>query len=857
MPHPAPHSESFHLALPAMGWLLGLCLLQQSARLPSAGEYAALLLAMVFAAGLALRSVRVVGGESIAGLSTVTWASLCVTLAAALLAFAQAAWRAELRLGELLPEAWEGRDVLVQGRVSNLPSATQGMFGAPGWRFAFEPEQAFAGASVKDPPLTLPPRLALAWYAASEDAAPPALRAGERWQLLLRLKRPHGLMNPHAFDFEFWMFEQDLRASGVVRPGGGLRLAAAPWWSLDALRSDLREALQRRVHEPAHAGILAALSLGDQAAISKRDWALFRLTGVSHLLSVSGLHVTMFAWGMQGLLGWLWRRSAGLCLRWPAPNVARWGGVAAALAYALFSGWGVPAQRTVWMLITLALLRSLSLRWPWPLCLLISAWVVTLIDPWAVGQAGFWLSFVAVGLLMAGGAEQAPVQGWRAHLRAGLRNQWVATCGLAPLSLLFFQQISLVGLLANVLAIPLVSFVITPLALLGALLPVAWRLAEWAVQLLMAYLHGLASWPFAVWMLPVAPAWAQALGLLGGVLLVLPLPLRLRAMGLAMLAPMLWPAPARPPVGEFELLAADIGQGTAVLLLTAEHQLLYDSGPAYGPDADAGQRVLLPLLLASGVSRLDLLMLSHRDSDHTGGAGSLLAGMPVAALSSSLEAAHPLLAGSVAARRCAAGQSWVWDGVRFEVLHPVDADYQLTLKSNAMSCVLRVTSASGHSALLTGDLEAPQELALMLRTPAGGLRSEVLLVPHHGSKTSSTEAFLDAVAPRWALVQAGYRNRFGHPAPAVLARYQARDIEIVSSAACGAWRWRSGPDGVKGGQCQREQFRRYWHWQPEAQAQLQGPWPRLLEPPVDSSHESPLEPMGAPTELPDSAGLPQ
>ena len=254
--------------------------------------------------------------------------------------------------------------------------------------------------------MALPPRLLLSWYGEPGQAAPP-LRAGERWALLVRLKRPHGLMNPHAFDYELWLFEQNLRATGVVRPGSMQRLAAASPWSLNAWRQDLREALQRRVSDPGRAGVLAALSLGDQAAISRADWALFRDTGVAHLLSVSGLHVTMFAWLVQGLTGWLWRRSARLCLAWPAPRAALWAGVVAALAYALFSGWGVPAQRTVWMLTSLAVLRSLGLQWPWPLALLLAAVVVTAIDPWAISQAGFWLSFVAVGLLMASDAQWA------------------------------------------------------------------------------------------------------------------------------------------------------------------------------------------------------------------------------------------------------------------------------------------------------------------------------------------------------------------------------------------------------------------------------------------------------------------
>ncbi len=863
---PHHHSEAIHLALPALAWLLGLLTLQQCARLPTAAEYGALVLGLVLSGALAWRNMGLNMGLNMGHKNgkSVTAAALYLCVAAALLAFGQAAWRAELRLDERLPEAWEGRDVLVVGWVDSLPSATQGMFGAPGWRFEFELEQAGAGASRQDPALLLPRRLALAWYAQGDDASAPSLRAGERWQLLVRLKRPHGLMNPHAFDFEFSMFERGLRASGVVRPAGGQRLAPAPWWSLDALRSDLREALWRRVQNQAHAGILAALSLGDQSAIAPADWALFRLTGVSHLLSVSGLHVTMFAWGAQYLVAWGWRRSACLCLRWPAPNIARWAGVLAALAYALFAGWGVPAQRTVWMLFTLALLRSLGLRWPWPLCLAVSACVVTLIDPWAVGQAGFWLSFAAVALLMASEYQQEQAMAWPDRLKSGLRSQWVASCGLAPLSLLFFQQISVIGLLANLLAIPLVSFVITPLALAGAALPALWLLADSALELLMAYLHWLATWPFAVWRVPVAPLWAQALGLLGGALLVLPLPLRLRLLGLALALPMLWPAPPRPPSGEFELLAVDIGQGTAVVLQTAKHQMLYDSGPVYGPGPglDAGQRVLLPLLFAAGIERLDLLMLSHRDSDHTGGAASILAGMPVAELSSSLEAGHGLLAGSVPQRRCVHGQAWVWDDVRFEVLHPQPAHYSQGLKSNAMSCVLKVTAASGQSALLTGDLEAPQELDLLQRLPAGVLRSEVLLVPHHGSKTSSSEAFLDAVAPRWAILQAGYRNRFAHPAPTVLARYQARGITHRLAAECGAWRWRSFDEVVAGGSggagwaleaCQREQFRRYWHWQPEPSLALQGPWPPTM---AGGAQTPGTQPPEAPPPDPQTTDLP-
>lgn len=796
--------RAWQAVLLMLAWLAGLGLLQQCERLPRPGELA--VLAALIALGLLWAKVQP---------RAACWP---VALAVGALAVLQGSWRAEWRLANDLPPAWEGQDLLLRGQVVSLPQAVQGYAGAAGWRFEFELDPA------QPLPAPVPERLLLSWYG---EAMAPALVAGERWQLPLRLRRVHGLANPHAPDTELWMFERGLRATGVVRPGPGLqRLQPAPWWDLQRWRQRMREAISAQVQEPAIAGVLAALSLGDQAAISSREWSLFRDTAVAHLMSISGLHVTMFAWLAARVAGRLWRRSAWLCLRLPAPAAAQWLGVLAAWAYAQFSGWGVPSQRTVWMLLTLALLRQLGRPWPWPMSLLASACAVTLLDPWAIGQAGFWLSFAAVGLLMGSGAGERPVPGLVAALGQGLRSQWVATLGLAPLSLVFFQQLSLVGLLANLLAIPLVSFVITPLALLGVISPWLWQLDAWIVQALLAWLQALASGGSAVWRVPVAPAWAQCLGLLGGAVLVLPLPWRGRLLGLALLLPLLWPAVPRPAEGSFELLAADIGQGNAVLVRTARHTLLYDSGPVYAPGVDAGQRVLLPLLRAQGQSELDLLVLSHRDADHVGGAAALVAGLPVRELLSSLEAAHPLLQLGVPARRCERGQHWRWEGVEFDVLHPDAQDFDEPAKSNARSCVLRVR-AGGRSVLLTGDIEAPQEAQLLQREGARGLASEVLLVPHHGSRTSSSAPFVAAVHPRLALVQAGYRNRFGHPALQSLATYQALGSEVVSSAACGAWGWRSS-DGAWW--CQRQRERRYWQWR------AAGPGTELAGPDLDPGY---------------------
>jgi competence protein ComEC len=370
--------------------------------------------------------------------------------------------------------------------------------------------------------------------------------------------------------------------------------------------------------------------------------------------------------------------------------------------------------------------------------------------------------------------------------------------------------VSVAGFVANLVAIPWVTLVVTPLALLGAIAPPLWTPAAVAVGWLVSGLQQLASVPWAVWAAPAAPAWAVAAGLLAGAVGMLPLPWRLRLLALPLALPLMWPPVPRPPAGGFELVAVDIGQGTAVLVRTRSHLLVYDTGPAYARDGDAGQRILVPLLRARGDQRIDLLVLTHRDNDHVGGAEAVLAAVPVQAWSSSLDEAHPLRRLALPRHvRCDAGQQWEWDGVRFEMLHPTGADHARERRPNALSCVLRVQDAAGRSALLTGDVEAAQEAALVARLGAR-LRSTLLLVPHHGSRTSSSEAFIDAVAPQVAVVQAGYRSRFGHPAAEVSARYQSRGIMLVRNDRCGAWTWHDGAS-----ECARTARRRYWHWRIE------------------------------------------
>ncbi len=798
-----PPDTGVRIAVAALSWLLGVALQMQQPRLwPTAHYLGALLLAL---ASLVLSwwSWRRGGRRgALAGLA----------LALLLAGFAGTGWRAAQRLADALPVALEGRELQLSGVVAQMTQP-----GPQGTRFVFDVEQALHDGTG----VAVPRRLSLGWYRgfdadALAGAAPPELRAGQRWLLTVRLRAPHGTLNPHGFDLELWLFEQRIGASGTVRADGPNRLLDdGVGHPVERMRQAARDRILLRVEDAQAAGVLAALAIGNQAAIERDDWELFRVTGVAHLMSISGLHVTLFAWLAAAVIGALWRLSPRLLLACPAPLAARWGGVLASGGYALLAGWGVPAQRTWWMLVTVALLRSLGLRWPQPLVLLAAAVVVTLLDPWALMQPGFWLSFAAVAMLMVsepagagrrhGAAPGRLAPAWQA-LKRGLRTQVVASVGLAPLSLLFFQQVSLVGFAANLLAIPLVTLAIVPLALLGIAMPPLWPLASALVQALVAVLGWMAGWPHALWTAAAAPWWGVAAGLLGGALLVMPLPWRLRLLGLPLLLPLLAPPPRLPAPGEFELVAADIGQGTAVLLRTRHHLLVYDAGPRYAPDNDAAQRVLLPLLRARGERHIDLLLLSHRDTDHVGGAASLLQGLPVRALLSSLPDGHPLLSRGVPQRRCAAGQRWQWDGVQFELLHPLPADYRPAAAPNTLSCVLRVQARGGASVLLSGDIEAAQEAALVARA-GSALRSQLLLVPHHGSRTSSSAAFIAAVAPGTALVQAGYRNRFGHPAEEVQARYRAFGVELLRSDGCGAF----SRDAAGATRCEREAAARYWH----------------------------------------------
>ncbi len=794
-------------------FVAGVFILQQQAELPGPGPRLAIALAALAFGALALRArVRRDVAER-------TVASAVLLAASTGLGFVYAAWLAQGRLAVELASADEGRDVEIVGVIAGLPSPNE-----RGVRFEFVVEQvATAGVSV-------PPRLSLAWYSPTASVVP-----GERWSFVVRLRRPHGALNPGGFDLEAWLFERNLRAGGYVRERPApQRLAPMVWRAaaaIDRARAELRAGLQSRLGDYRFGGVLIALVLGDQRAIAEADWQLFNRTGISHLVSISGLHITMISGLLALLVGGLWRRWPRTLAIAPVQIAAAAAAVLAAFGYCLLAGWGVPAQRTFFMLATVAAAVWLRLGTRPATTLALAAAAVCLLDPWAVLAPGFWLSFGAVAaiLMSVQGRAAAREHGWRPKLREAWRVQLAVTLALLPLTAALFQQVALVSIVANAVAIPLVSLMVTPLALLAGLfvllpepLPALAMPCLAIGNVILVGLHSfLTTLSAPAWTsltLPAQPAWTLALALAGVAWLLAPPGWPLRWAAAVWLLPMLlWP-PQRPAAGELWVTALDVGQGTAVLIESDRHILLYDTGPRYGGGADAGGRIVAPYLRWRGIDAVDLLVVSHLDSDHSGGVASILAGTRVATLLTSVAPTHAWLRGASAVRRCEAGQHLVLGEMRIDVLRPLPADYgEPRLPSNAASCVLRVRLGT-HRLLLTGDLPARQEAELVGRE--SDLAVDWLSVPHHGSRGSSTEALLQATRPRWASVQAGYRNRFGHPDAQVLARYVARGVHVVRSDESGAAQWRFHADGAVDLHRWRASAHRYWHNQPARGAAL-------------------------------------
>ena len=680
-------------------------------------------------------------------------------------------------LAQVFPTDWAGRDLPVTGRVLELPEPM-----GRRQRFLLQCISWLPPGAEK--PVACNQRFRLNWYRAS-----PRLRAGETWRFTLRLKPPMGFMNPGGFDYEQWLFRQGISATGYVRAKPPPQRLAEP--DRPALREWLAERISLALEGQAGGRVIPALALGLRSTLSDQDWQRFQRTGTSHLLAISGLHV-----GMVSVLGfwlgrWLWSRSQWLTNRIAAPRVAWLLALLFALLYAGLAGFSIPTQRATLMVGVLALsawLQRENSRWD---ALGLALLAVLVWDPFSPLDIGFWLSFASVAWLFL----LLPERGKSARRwLEGLRVSGVLTLALMPLSLAFFHYASLVAPLANLVAVPWVSFVTLPLTLSGTLLIMLWPAAGnlllgWAAtsfHWLDAGLQLLAALPFAG-LHRAAPSWpVMLLAFVGSLWLLAPRPLPARYLGLLLIVPLLSVYPQRPEQGQAIVTLLDVGQGLSAVVSTRNHTLVFDTGPAFPSGFNTGEAVLAPFLIEQGIPLVDTLIVSHGDNDHIGGARALSERFPIWRVLTSV----PDRIDWRYSQSCRAGQSWHWDGVGFELLHPPAA---ASWSGNNASCVLRV-SAGDEQLLLPGDIEAAAERWL-LDNHRQRLPAEVLIAPHHGSRTSSTEAFIAAVAPRWVLFPAARFNRYHFPRPAIVARYQERGIGTLSTGREGAIRVMLGAAG--------------------------------------------------------------
>jgi len=693
---------------------------------------------------------------------------------------------AMVRLSDRLPESLEGINIPVKGLIVDLPEQDERQT-----RFDF---------IVTESAQKLPSKLRLSWYYPDQ-----AIKAGQYWSFTIKLKRPHGSLNPGGFDYERWLFTQGIGAAGYVRPDSKPVLLGrdSAWTNISVWRQRITDRLSFLLSESPSLGLIKALTIGDGNGITQQQWDVFRKTGTTHLVVISGSHVGLIA-GLAYFLVlkvWAW---TGL-LRWSPQRVAAVAAMLVAVFYAGLAGFSVPAQRAVIMLavVMLAIILQRNTR-PFN-TLAVALFAVLAFDPLAVLAVGFWLSFLAVSLIIYVVAGRLSKSG---YMLEGIKINWATSVGLSPLLLFFFQQVSLISPLANFIAVPVISLLAVPLSLLAVVLMFGFPLlasklfmvVDTALQGLWWLLVRLAELPLATISHAQPSVWALVFALPGVLLLLAPRGMPARWLSLIMFLPLVFTPANKPKAGSINMTLLDVGQGLSVVVQTENHWLVYDTGAKFSAESDMGRSVVLPFLRWQGADKIDRLVISHGDNDHIGGALSLMHGMPTEQVLTSV----PQQLSDYSPLMCEAGQSWSWDNVTFTLLspqHPFVSD-------NDNSCVLKIESEQG-AVLLTSDIEMAAE-SWLVETYGNHLKAKVLISPHHGSKTSSTYEFLQAVQPVYVLIPAGYRNQFGHPHQEVLDRYQQIKAQWLNTADSGAISL-----GVKDGLWQVQSLRdtesKYWN----------------------------------------------
>ncbi|MCC7226583.1 MAG: DNA internalization-related competence protein ComEC/Rec2 [Burkholderiaceae bacterium] len=830
--------------LAALGWIVGAALIHTLGNLPSSGALisAAAVLAIT---GILLRT----GSLRTTGHTPELSGGLAMMLAFAFAGAAHTTWCAHARIADQLAPELEDKVTRLTLLVTGLPADRDGA-------------RRFEAQVLESPVAGIPQRILVSWASprqwggaekprmASDDRQLPPVLPGQVWRAALVLRRPHGTLNPAAFDYEGWMFARNVRAIAKVR-GDPVLLDDRPLASAEAMvsraRYAVRAAMRQALGDRRYAAVMIALAIGDQDGVQAGDWLVFGRTGITHLVSISGSHVTMLAAMAAWCAMWIWKRvrigSQPACEWLPARMIGAMIAVAVAWGYCLLAGWGVPARRTFLMLAVAAF--GMGLRTPLAPTRIVcaAAALVIVADPWAPMATGFWLSFGAVAVLLGAGASatrmpKGTTNGTRLRdlFVAAARLQWLITLAMLPVLAFLFQQASASSPLANAIAIPAITFVVTPLALATGLLAMIPGLSGVAAALgwvghqalwwTLVPVTWLAEVPWATLDVAQVPWPLLLLAMLGVGWALQPKGVPARWAGWCLVVPALTWQPPRPQHGEWRLVALDVGQGSAIVISTQSSDTLFDTGPAMGA-SDAGERILAPALRVFGIRSLASLVVSHPDLDHAGGLRSVISAIPVARTYASYDLPARLGATRGATRgarstgeppalpgvfqSCERGMGWQSDGVTFAFLHPERARAASERKargSNARSCVLRIQGLH-HSILLTGDIGVREEGAILA---TGDATADLVVVAHHGSRSSSSASFVAASRASHALIQAGRHNRFGHPDALVLQRWEDAGAEVWRSDLHGAVIATSGQNGLNV-LAERQLQRRYWHGQ--------------------------------------------
>ena len=668
-----------------------------------------------------------------------------------------------------LPKEFEGKNLSAIGIVNTIPESYSDHI-----KFTLKLQEL----STQQKKLQKSVIIQLNWYKPY-----PKLVVGQRWHLTVKIKRPHGFANPGVFNNELYLLQNKIKAQGYVRADVNNSLLADGFWQapIAKIRQKILEKMQLPLKNNQCLGFIEALTIGAKQNITAQQWQILRATGTNHLMAISGLHIGLVAGFLMSLVNFLWRRMPKLALRIPTPNAAIFMGLMAALLYSLIAGFSIPTQRALMMLAVFSVLlisKRQTTVWQATSVALLG---VLIIDPLASFSVGFWLSFAAVVFIIYGTAKRYQPKGlwWRYG-----RTQWVVTLGLLPITLFIFQQASLNASLANLIAIPWVSFTVVPMALMGALIIIffpyvaGWllKIAAISLSLIFKLLAYLASIQALQWQQSINQPWVFISISLATLLLLAPRGFPGRWLGLIWFLPIFYYKNPTPNNSQVWLSVLDVGQGLASVIRTQHHTLIYDTGPSYGPYFDAGSLIIMPYLRYQGIDKIDGLVISHGDNDHRGGAYALLQAFSINRLYTSA----PSLFEAYTPITCEAGQKWQWDKVQFEFLAPASHS---NLKGNNRSCVLRVSIGSQHI-LLAGDIEKPAEHYL-LQTQPEKLGADILIAPHHGSLTSSSWPFIKAVQPKYVVFSAGYLNRFHFPKDEIVQRYQVNGAKTLNTATCG------------------------------------------------------------------------